>query len=222
MTFNVQIINNAVPALSVQADESGGVTYDQIKQSLGSQVYEINKLYLYSDNVNQLLGVVQYQRFDSGGTQNYSSIALTVDPYNGNGNAIDVDLTKFSENFILNGNSSLAATVLPNTFLQIKFYANRITNSFGDNLSNFKQIEIDANKPNFYDNLGSEIDEIKKTNKKIEESATSYKSFDAKSNTIKRLSGEIKSKNNNNYIIFGILALGIIIYSIKKLNKKVI
>ena len=219
MTFNVQIINNTVPALSVQADESGGVTYDQIKQSLGSQVYEINKLYLYSDNINQLLGVVQYQIFDSGGTQNYSSIVLTVDPFEGNGNAINVDLTKFSENIILNGNSSLAATVLPNTFLQIKFYANRITNSFGDNLSNFKQIEIDAYKPNFYDNLGSEIDEIKKTNKKIEESATSYKSFNAKSNTNKRFSGEIKSKNNTNYIIFGILALGIIIYSIKKINK---
>lgn len=219
MTFNVQIINNTVPALSVQADESGGVTYDQIKQSLGSQVYEINKLYLYSDNVNQLLGVVQYQIFDSGGTQNYSSIALTIDPYNGNGNAIDVDLTKFSENFILNGNSSLAATVLPNTYLQIKFYANRITNSFGDNLSNFKQIEIDANKPNFYDNLGSEIDEIKETNKRIEESATSYKSFNAKSSNNKRLSGEIKSKNNTNYVIFGILAIGIIIYSIKRFKK---
>lgn len=219
MTFNVQIINNTVPALSVQADESGGVTYDQIKQSLGSQVYQINKLYLYSDNVNQLLGVVQYQIFDSGGTQNYSSIALTIDPYNGNGNAIDVDLTKFSENFILNGNSSLAATVLPNTYLQIKFYSNRITNSFGDNLSNFKKIEIDANKPNFYDNLGSEIDEIKETNKRIEESATSYKSFNAKSNNNKRLSGEIKSKNNTNYVIFGILAIGIVIYSIKRFKK---
>jgi len=219
MTFNVQIINNTVPALSVQADESGGITYDQIKQSLGSQVYEINKLYLYSDNVNQLLGVVQYQIFDSGGTQNYSSIALTVDPYNGNGNAIDVDLTKFSDKFILNGNSSLAATVLPNTYLQIKFYANRVTNSFGDNLNNFKQIEIDANKPNFYDNLGSEIDEIKNTNKKIEESATSYKSFNAKSNTNKSFSREINSKNNINYIIFGILALSIIFFSNKKYKK---
>lgn len=218
MTFGVQIINNTVPALSVTASDSG-VTYDQIKKSLGSQVYDVNRLYLYSENINQLLGVFQYQRFDSGGTQNYSSIALTVDPYNGNGNAIEVDLDKFSDNFILNGNSSLSGVVLPNTSLQIKFYATRVTNSFGGNLNNFKEIEKDANKPHFFDNLGSEIEAIQETNKEIEDSATAYKSFDAKSPITKGFTSENKSKNNTNYIIFGILAIGIIIYSIKRFKK---
>ena len=82
-TFPVQIINNTIPALSVEVADSGvpAVTYQQVKQSLGTQVYKINELYIYSENINQLLGVIQYQRFDSDGNQTYSSIATTIDPY---------------------------------------------------------------------------------------------------------------------------------------------
>lgn len=172
--FPVQIINNTIPSLSVEVADSGvpPVTYQQVKQSLGSQVYKINELYLYSQNINQLLGVIQYQRFDSDGNQTYSSIATTIDPYSGNAIAITIDLKKYEDNFILNGNSSFSATILPNTYLQIKFWANRITNSFGRNFENFQQIEKDANKPYFFNNYGSLIKDIRETNVEIEKSAT--------------------------------------------------
>ena len=172
--FPVQIINNTIPALSVEVADSGvpAVTYQQVKQSLGSQVYKINELYLYSQNINQLLGVIQYQRFDSDGNQTYSSIATTIDPYEGNAVAINIDLTQYQDDFILNGNSSFSTTILPNTYVQVKFWANRITNEFGGNLNNFRQIEIDANKPYFFNNYGSSIDEIKETNKEIQKTAT--------------------------------------------------
>jgi hypothetical protein len=173
-TFPVQIINNTTPALSVEVADSGvpPVTYQQVKQSLGSQVYKINELYLYSENINQLLGIIQYQRFDADGNQTYSSIATTIDPYEGNSVAIVVDLKKYKDDFILNGNSSFSGTILPNTYLQLKFWANRITNEFGRNLNNFQQIEIDANKPFFFNNYGSLIPEIRETNLEIEKTAT--------------------------------------------------
>ena len=173
-TFPVQIINNTIPALSVEVADSGvpAVTYQQVRQSLGSQVYKINQLYIYSQNINQLLGVIQYQRFDSDGNQTYSSIATTIDPYEGNAVAISIDLTKYLDDFILNGNSSFSTTILPNTYVQVKFWSNRVTNEFGRNLNNFEQIEKDANKPYFFNNYGSLIPEIKETNIEIEKSAT--------------------------------------------------
>ena len=173
-TFPVQIINNTIPALSVEVADSGvpAVTYQQVKQSLGTQVYKINELYIYSENINQLLGVIQYQRSDSDGNQTYSSIATTIDPYSGNAVAITIDLKQYQDDFILNGNSSFSSTILPNTYVQVKFWANRVTNEFGRNLNNFQQIEIDANKPFFFNNYGSLIPEIKETNIEIEKSAT--------------------------------------------------
>jgi hypothetical protein len=171
MNFPVQVINHTVPAISVTNADSGvpPVTYQQIKQSLGRQVYEITNLYLYSENINQLLGVIQYQIFDSNGDQNYSSIATTIDPYSGNSVAIDINLKDYLQDFILNGNSSFSTTILPETYVQVKWYANRITNSFGGNLENFKQIEIDANKPDFFNNLGSPISQIQETGNLIEQ-----------------------------------------------------
>lgn len=172
--FPVQILNNATPALTIEVADSGvpPVTYQQVKQSLGAQVYKILELYLYSLNINQLLGVIQYQRFDSDGNQRFSSIATTIDPYDGNSVATAIDLRNYEEDFILNGNSSFQSTILPNTYLQVKFWAERITNEFSRNLNNFAQIEIDANKPNFFNNYGASLPEIRETNLEIEKTAT--------------------------------------------------
>jgi len=169
MVIPAIVINHATPAISVVNQDSGvpPVTYNQIKQSLGSQVYQITGLNIYSTNINQLMGAIQYQIFDSGGNQNYTSITTTVDPYAGNALSIDVDLSKYSANFILNGNSSLAATILPLTSVKVQFYTTRITNAFGGNLENFKKIEVDANKPHFYNNYGDTIEDIQSTNLSI-------------------------------------------------------
>jgi hypothetical protein len=172
MNFPVQIINQPVAAITVEVADSGvpPVTYQQIKQSLGRQVYEITNLYIYSENINQLLGVIQYQIFDSNGNQQYSSIATTIDPYAGNAVAIDIDLKEYLQDFILNGNSSFSSVILPQTYVQVKWYANRITNALGGGgLENFKQIEIDANKPDFFNNLGSPISEIQETGKELQQ-----------------------------------------------------
>jgi hypothetical protein len=165
MIFPVQIINNTTPAISVTIADSGvpAVTYNQVNQSLGKHVYKIENLYLYSQNINQLLGTIQYQIFDSDGQQKYSSITTTIDPYQDNSFVVDVDLLKYVMDFILNGNSSLSSTILPNTYVQVKLFMRRITNSFGMNMDNFITIEKDANKPNFYNNYGTTLGDIQKT-----------------------------------------------------------
>jgi hypothetical protein len=220
--FPVQIINNTVPSLSVEVADSGvpPVTYQQVKQSLGSQVYKINELYLYSQNINQLLGIIQYQRFDSDGNQTYSSIATTIDPYSGNAIAITIDLRKYEDNFILNGNSSFSATILPNTYLQVKFWANRITNSFGRNFNNFQQIEEDANKPYFFNNYGSLIKDIRETNVDVEKSATLGNSTTVVSQSDNKTVEAPEVEDSTRYIFFfSIAAIVVATYVIKKINK---
>jgi len=171
MNFPVQVVNQPIAAVTVEVADSGvpAVTYQQVKQSLGRQVYDITNLYLYSENINQLLGVIQYQIFDSNGNQNYSSIATTIDPYSGNAVAIDINLKDYLQEFVLNGNSSFSSVILPQTYVQVKFYANRITNALGGGLENFKQIEIDANKPDFFNNYCSPIPEIQETGTEMQQ-----------------------------------------------------
>ena len=218
--FPVQIINNTVPSLSVEVADSGVPTYQQVKQSLGSQVYKINELYLYSQNINQLLGIIQYQRFDSDGNQTFSSIATTIDPYSGNAIAVTIDLRKYEDNFILNGNSSFSGTILPNTYLQIKFWADRITNEFGRNFNNFQQIELDANKPYFFNNYGSLIKDIRETNIDVEKTATLGGSNTVVSQSEDKLvqAPEIEDSTKN-VLFLSIIAIAVGTYVIKKINK---
>jgi hypothetical protein len=146
MLFNVQIINHALPAISVSVADGGngvgGVTYAELKQSLGNQVYDVGCLYLYSDNEKQLTGVINYNIFDVNGNANITNVVTAVDPYQ-NVNSLLVKISdKVNSPIIFNGNSSVSTIVLANTFFQVKFLADRITNKLGLINSNFKQMEV--------------------------------------------------------------------------------
>jgi len=166
MIFAVNVINNTQPAVSVQVADAGEfpLTYNQIKNSLGNQVYNIQGLYLYSNNLTQLLGVIQYQKYDSSGEQAVRSIALAVDPYQAS-NALNVDLRKDNAFYILNGNSSVSFTLLANTNLTFKMYTQRIKNTLGGIFSNFKMME-EIFKPHFYDDY---LDAFKSNEQKVED-----------------------------------------------------
>lgn len=174
MVINAVIINHTTPAVSVKVADSSGVTYNQIKQSLGNQVYEVQGFYLYSDNTSQLIGTIQYQRYDSTGMQDITNIATVVNPYQ-NVNSLIVSLDKTSIPIILNGQSSVATTILSQTYLQLKFLAKRVTNSFGMNLNNFRDMQRITNTQ-FFDNYGATIEDIQATNKELRDS---IKSFDS-------------------------------------------
>jgi hypothetical protein len=141
MIFAPTIIQNTLPEIAVTAADSGvpAVTYNQIKQSLGSQVYNIDSFYLYSTIKNQLLGVIQYNRYDVSGNIDVSNIVTTLDPYQDQ-DAIYKELKNYKLSFILNGNSTLATTILPQAFLTLRLFTRRITNNLGNN-KNFSEME---------------------------------------------------------------------------------
>jgi hypothetical protein len=165
MNFTTTITNHPLPAVSVIVADDSGVTYNEVKNSLGNQVYQVNGLYLYSSSISQLIGAIKYQRFDVSGNQDISSIVTAIDPYQDSPSLV-VDLKNFNTPIILNGNSSVATTLQPNVFLQVKFLANRITNSFGMNLENFREMDR-ITRTKFFENYGHPIEEIQQTNKKF-------------------------------------------------------
>jgi len=179
MIFVPTIINHTLPQISVVNNDSGvpAVSYAQIKRSLGNQVYNIEGFYLQATDIRQLIGTIQYTRFDAGGNQEYKTIPTTVDPYQ-SANSILVDLKSFNAFFILNGNSSVSTTILPLTTVDVTLYCSRITNSFGMNLNSFKVMEEIFRKPNFFQRYG-DTEQIQEANKELEKSI-SYTQFEGK------------------------------------------
>lgn len=160
MLFNVQIINHTVPAISVIVADKGngvsnGVTYAELKQSLGQQSYDVGCLYIYSDNQNQLSGVINYNIFDANGEAKVTNVVTTIDPYQFAGSILVNLKDKVNIPIILNGNSSVSTTVLPETFVQVKFLADRINNKLGLINSNFAQMQ-DITGSKFFDPTYSE------------------------------------------------------------------
>jgi len=174
MIFSVNIINHTNPQTSViTADASSGiataVTYNQIKQSFGQYVYNTDSIYVYSDNLNQLSSVVNFSRFDATGNQNITNIPLVVDPYQFF-SSLNVDLNNNDTSFILNGNSSFSFDILPLAKIVLQIRTRRITNSFGNNLNNFKSIENIFRDKNFF--KYGDISQIQETSKEVKEEIT--------------------------------------------------
>lgn len=156
-TFSPTITNvSSSPALVVTVADPGvpGVTYNQLKNSLGQYVYLLQGFYLQATTLPQLIGAIKYLRYDADGNQVVTNITTTVDPYQDQ-NSIIVDLANFETDVIFNGNSSVQATILGNEQLTLKLYTRRITASFGRNLTNYLVQEKIANKPDFFNNYGN-------------------------------------------------------------------
>jgi hypothetical protein len=120
---------------------SGNLTYQQFKESLGSYVYEVEKIYIQSANQTQIKGNFEFSKYDSDGRQNAQSILSVIDPFQFQ-NALYIKTQ--NKGVVLDGRDSVQFNMQPNTTLQIKLYAKRITS--GDNLnqltpSNFQQLE---------------------------------------------------------------------------------
>jgi hypothetical protein len=195
MIFAATIINHTLPQVSVVNADSGvpPITYSQIKYSLGQYVYNIESYYLQSPNLRQLIGTVQYNRYDVNGDKSFTTIPTTVDPYQAS-SAIVGDLQQSDTYFILNGNSSLATTVLPLTTLELTLYCKRITNSFGANLNSFKIMEEIFRKPNFFKQYG-DMEEIQKTNEAAKKTTTSF-------------TGDDDLKNNTAFNVLSFIVVG--------------
>lgn len=222
MVLNATIINHTAPAVSVVvADNIGNVTYNQLRNSLGNQVYNVQGLYLYSQNASQLIGVINYNIYQSTGDKDVTNIVTTVDPYQFSGSII-VDLKdKVNSPVILNGQSSVSTAILPNTYLQIKFLAERSTNSFGMNLKNFNEMQKITNTK-FFENYGeTSIQEIIDNGKISTENVGIPVATELKEEKVEQKVEVIKKGNyNNSAFLVGIaLIFSYIIYkSVKTKN----
>lgn len=150
MLFTPNIIVHTQPAIAINADDGtnpNALTYNEIKQSMGSIVYDVTQLYIYSDNGSQLSGAISYRRFDSNGNIVVKPIVTTVNP-NQPANAIYVDLKEKDTQFLLNGNANFNATILPNTSVLIKFFVNETTTLKNDNFKGFESFFEIADEQN--------------------------------------------------------------------------
>lgn len=133
------IITNTPPA-SVTITMAN-YTYDQFVKSLGSYVYLVEKMYLYSTNANQVNQVMLFTKYDSNGNQYYNNLTPQINPFQ-KSNAV-LFATK-DNNLVLDSLSTLNLNVLANNTLILEIYANRRDiPEYLNNLTitNFAQVE---------------------------------------------------------------------------------
>jgi len=147
-SFSVNIVPNTTPA--VQINVQGGTTYGQFKNSLGDFDYKVSQTYVFTDNLAQIQGNFRYLKYDVNGNQNLQTILSTIDPYQYI-NSIFIDTS--DKNLVLDGRDYVRFNLLPNTLLQIKLYAERVSNQDEMNMvrkNNFRMLETLEDIPNFF------------------------------------------------------------------------
>jgi hypothetical protein len=178
-TFTAQKIVSQTPALSVVVenatvtDASGFViqplTYTEVQNTLGQQNLLVDGFYLYSENQNQLSNVIQYNNRNATGSQDIKNVVTQIDPFQVVPSLL-VDLKNTGFDLVLDGNSNIGTSILPNSSLELKLLTKRIGNSFGGNYQNFKMIENDTRTNFFKNTYGASMTSIQKTNLEIEKS----------------------------------------------------
>jgi hypothetical protein len=167
--FPVEYIPQGDPALTITVQDSGpggggGTTYAQIRNAFSQNNYEVQGMYMYSPDIQQLTNVIQYNSLDVNGTKQILNITNTIDPNQLISSSI-VDLSQFDGNVVFNGNSFIASNILPFNSLQMKFLAKNINtnselpNNFLDiqNITNTKFFEPSSGDISIFERNEAEI-----------------------------------------------------------------
>ena len=160
-SFSVNISTNTTPA--VINTLSGTTTYTQFKNSLGTFVYYINKIYVYSPNLQQIQGNFRYTKYDADGRQQTLTVISAIDP---NQSFNSLFISTEDKTLVLNGQDFVRFALLPNTSLSFKIYATQLEVGNVDLISkfptsqikggsalkdNFKSLEYAQGIPNFFE-----------------------------------------------------------------------
>jgi hypothetical protein len=124
MTFPAIEVNSVdagiICEIETGGDNSTGVqaiTYSQVRNSLSAmQPYNVDKIYLYSENSNQVSNNIIYRKLNGfSGDADITNLINVIDPMSpNNATIIDAPIT-------LNGNSYVQTNLLPETNFQLKF-----------------------------------------------------------------------------------------------------
>jgi len=155
--FPVEYIPQGDPALTITIQDSGpggggGTSYAQVRNAFSQNNYEVQGMYLFSPDIQQLTNIIQYNSLDVNGTKQILNIANTIDPNQLVTSSI-VDLSQFDGNVVFNGNSFISSDILPFNSLQMKFLAKNI-NTNSELSSNFLDIEKITNTRFFEPQVG--------------------------------------------------------------------
>ena len=153
-SFTPTIIANTTPAVSIVG---GNVSYNEIRQSLGDYVYYVESVYIFSNLLKQINGVVRYQIYDVNGHQSIESLTPTVDPYQTQ-NSLFYDVRK--KDVILNGQSNFKFNLLPFATLKLEFFTNRLAKKDALDLlypNNFKTLASAMGDYSFFEDWKPEL-----------------------------------------------------------------
>ena len=155
--FPVEYIPQGDPSLTITVQDSGaggggGTSYAQVRNAFSQNNYEVQGMYLYSPDIQQLTNIIQYNSLDVNGNKQILNIANTIDP-NQIVNSSIVDLSQFDGNVVFNGNSFISSNILPFNTLQMKFLAKNI-NTNSELSNNFLDIEKITNTRFFEPQVG--------------------------------------------------------------------
>lgn len=156
-SFSSTITTNVAPP-AVTATTTN-VSYAEIRRSLGDYVYCVKRLYLFTDNLKQLNGIVKYQHYNANGNIVIDALTPAIDPYQTQKSLFYPCADK---GVVLDGQSSLNFTLLPNTFIKVEFFATRVAkrdylDAILPNANNFKQLETAMGQFSFFEDWQSQI-----------------------------------------------------------------
>lgn len=155
--FPVEYIPQGDPSLTITVQDSGaggggGTTYEQVRNAFSQNNYEVQGMYLFSPDIQQLTNIIQYNSLDVNGNKQILNIANTIDPNQFITSSI-VDLSQFDGNIVFNGNSFISSNILPFNELQMKFLATNI-NTNSELSNNFLDMERITNTKFFEPEVG--------------------------------------------------------------------
>ena len=118
-SFSPTVTVQSTPAVSVTSSGSSTPSYEQVRRSLGDNVYNAYEVYLASQFLQQISGVLQFNKYDSNGnilkveTSSNGTIwnIDQISTYDDKSNAIDssdlISLWGSSDGIVNSGNNNV-------------------------------------------------------------------------------------------------------------------
>jgi len=161
-SFSPTVTVQTTPAVLVTSSGASTPTYEQIRRSLGDNVYNAYEVYFASNNFQQISGVLQFNKYDSNGNITNYDIVPFVSPY-------QKQKTLFfqlnSRDTVIDGRNTFQFPLLPNTALNFKVFMEHTSveefiddngqNALGQ--SNFQQFETATGLFNFFQDFNPSI-----------------------------------------------------------------
>jgi len=175
-SFSPTVTVQTTPAVLVTTSGASTPTYEQIRRSLGDNVYNAYEVYFSSNNFQQISGVLQFNKYDSNGNITNYDIVPFVSPY-------QKQKTLFfqlnSRDTVIDGRNTFQFPLLPNTALNFKVFMEHTSveefiddngqNALGQ--SNFQQFETATGQFDFFNSFNPSIN-WRESNKVVPEQKT--------------------------------------------------